>query len=111
MHGQKLGYTISIRSKKHFNVFIVELFCDQQENKYSDDTLAFMINDEFPFRSSEEKYLRYIPMYRNKYNRGEFSTQSEPPRDQIPKYEGGEAISGSRGPKPRLPGEKIERRK
>lgn len=91
--------------------FIVALFDGQKENKFDDETLAEYLTSEFP--KSGVQYSRYIRLYRNKYNRGDFANQLEAPAVICPRYsQSGKAINPGNlpGPKPREAGEEPEKR-
>jgi len=85
-----------------FGQFIVRLF-DDQVNKHRDDyRLIRKIKAEFPLKADVE-YERYMNMYRNIYNRGEWPCQQgQVPANPIAKYdENGKAMKHGPGPAPR----------
>ncbi len=105
-----VGKTVSAITKEHISTFIVRMFSEQPKKRLSDEALAFLLHEHFPKRSTEKNYLRFIPIYRNRFNRGDFAAQAAPPGDPILKYEDGKPVTRKYGPKPRLPGEKPVRR-
>lgn len=88
--------------------FIVAIFDRQFQEKRSDEDIVEIIRAEFP--CSDADYPRYIRMYRNKYNRGEFPCQATPPLVPIPRFEKNKPAPQKSGPSPRYSWEEPESR-
>ena len=104
--GDRYGlYTGNTRSQ-----FIVALFDAQIANRLTDEQLVAEIDQEFP--KSNTPYTERISGYRNRYNRGDWSSQTSPPGIMIMEFnDKGEPIDTKPGPSPRMPWEEPERRK
>jgi len=100
-YGKESGLTVG--------QFAVSLFNNQMQAHLNDEDLAEVMTTEFPKSSTE--YRRYISMYRNRNNRGDFACQSEPPFIPIPMFgKDGKVVETRCGPAPRTQFEEpIER--
>ena len=104
--GENYGVTTGLTRGQ----FITAVFDNQMVAKLSDTELVSTLRAEFP--QSRAKYESYISMYRNKYNRGGFPCQAEPPSVPIPSFdEEGKVIEKKTGPPPRMAWEEKEERK
>lgn len=89
--------------------YICQIFDDQINKHRCDDKIAKMLRKEFPLKADVE-YERYLNMYRNLYNRGEWPCQqSQKPANPIVKYdEGGKVVKAKSGPSPRMDPQEVE---
>jgi hypothetical protein len=95
--------TYGITTRLTVGQFVCRLFDEQVTKRRSDERLIYLIRKEFPGREGID-YERYISMYRNIYNRGEWPCQRGiVPANTVARYDAeGHPMETKHGPPPRL---------